>query len=155
MSNSELFLAWIIGFPLAGVVVGVAGLRFHGLRLVLAGIGPLYSIVLFAYGLFRGGPNDCTSQGAGYVCHPTAYLADLTWFGVLVVVVVTILGLAPLTSAWFATRAPSVVATVALAGLVALFLFGLLWWVPAASAVLAAAIAGPPMKRVRPAPMTA
>lgn len=146
MSNNQVFWLWVLGFPAAGIVVGIMGRRLRALRYVLAGAAPVYSVALFVYALFRGGPNECAySPGPpGYTCHPTSFLSSIGWFGVLVVAVVTIVSLSPLLAAWSRRRMPSVLGTVVLTILIALYVFGLLDWVPADAAVLAAAIAGPP-----------
>ena len=78
------------------------------------------------------------------VAEPDAGALDV--LGVAVVVVVTVLSLAPILSARMRSRAPSVVATFVLGLLILSFTVGLAPWVPAASSVLAAAIAGPPGK---------
>jgi hypothetical protein len=60
--------------------------------------------------------------------------------------------MAPLVSALSGTRAPSVVAAIALVAMTVLFIYGLLLWLPATTAVLGAAIAGPPRPAVKPGP---
>jgi hypothetical protein len=140
-----LFVAWLVGFPFLGVILGLLGTRFRRVRQVLVWPSAAISVGIFVYGLFRGGPNECVSTGgSSYVCHPTAYIADLDSFGVAVVVVVTVLSLGPIAAAVAKRRAPSVIATCVLGLLILIFPLGLLPWVPAASCVLAAAIAGPP-----------
>jgi len=142
-----LFVAWLVGFPVLGVIVGLLGTRFRRVRQVLVWPSALISVGIFVYGLFRGGPNDCVSTGgSSYVCHPTAYIADLDSFGVAVVVTVTLLSLGPIAAAVAKRRSPSVVAACVLGILILIFTLGLAPWVPAASCVLAAAIAGPPEK---------
>jgi MFS family permease len=140
-----LYAAWLVGFPVLGFIAGLLGRRFGRVRQVLVWPAAVISVGIFVYGLFRGGPNDCVSTGgSSYACHPTAYIADLTLFGVAVIVAVTVLSLAPIAAAFTRRRAPSVIATCVLALLIFIFPLGLLPWVPAASCVLAAAIAGPP-----------
>ena len=154
MSNREIFWLWVVGLPALGVVLGLIGLRVRALRYVLAGAAPLFSLGVYAYGFFRGGPNDCvTSPGPpGYTCEPTPFLAAIGWYGVVVVTVVTVVSLAPLAAAWIRRRTPSVLGTVVLAGLIVFYIYGLLFWVPAAALTLAAAIAGPPLRSPRAAP---
>lgn len=144
-----LFTVWIAGFPVLGVIAGLLGSRFRRVRQVLVWPGAVFSVAVFVYGLFRGGPNDCVENAAGtaYTCHPTAYIADLNILGVAVVVAVTLLSLAPIAAAFTRSRVPSVVATIVFAFMLLIFIFGLLPWVPAAACVLAAAIAGPPDSR--------
>ncbi len=73
-------------------------------------------------------------------------MANLSLIGVAVVVVVTVLSLAPILSARTSSRRPSVLATLVFGVLILVFTLGLAPWIPAASCVLAAAIAGPPGK---------
>ena len=157
MTNNQIFWLWVLGFPAAGIIVGVAGLRIAALRYVLAAAAPVYSGALFVYGLFRGGPNDCVDspQPPGYVCHPTSFMSDIGWYGVVIVSVATVISLSPLGAAAMRNRVPSIIGAVLLVVLIGLFPFGLLLWVPAASAVIAAAIAGPPRPRARKAPADA
>ncbi len=129
-----LFAVWIGGFPVLGVIVGILGVSFRRVRQVLLWPAAAYSAVVFVYGLVAGGPNG------------TAYVAGLDVMGVAVIVAVTVLSLAPILSARTKSRVPSVVATILLAVLILVFTLGLAPWVPAASCVLAAAIAGPPGK---------
>lgn len=129
-----LFALWVAGFPVLGVIVGILGASFRRVRQVLVWPAAVYSAVVLIYGLFAGGPNG------------TAYVAALNVLGVAVVVAVTVLSLAPILSARTRSRVPSVVATILLGTLILIFTLGLAPWVPAASCVLAAAIAGPPEK---------
>jgi hypothetical protein len=129
-----LFAVWIAGFPLLGVIAGIVGASFRRLRQVLVWPAAVYSAGVLLYGLFAGGPNG------------TAYVANLSVIGVAVVVVVTVLSLAPILSARTSSRRPSVVATLVFGVLILVATLGLAPWIPAASCVLAAAIAGPPGK---------
>ena len=140
------FYAWIIGWPLAGIVAGVIGMRARLVRQFLVWPPAVYSIALFMYGLFRGGPNECVENSAGtaYTCHPTAFFADVDGFAIAVIVIVSVLSFAPIASASTHSRTYSLVAAGFLVLLILLFLLGLTPWIPAASAVLAAAVAGPP-----------
>lgn len=154
MNNNQIFWLWVIGFPALGLVLGLAGLKLRALRYVLAGAAPVFSVGLYVYGLFRGGPNECVDAPGppGYICHPTPFLSSIGWYGVIVVTVVTVVSLAPLVAAWTRRRAPAVLGTVVLTGLIVFYIYGLLDWVPAAAAMLAAAIAGPPNRLERGAP---
>jgi len=127
-----LLAVWMAGFPVLGVIAGIVGASFRRVRQVLVWPAAVYSAGVLVYGLFAGGPNR------------SAYIANLDAVGV--VVVVTVLSLAPILSARVSSRAPSVVATIVLGLLILSFTLGLAPWVPAASCVLAAAIAGPPGK---------
>ena len=129
-----LFALWMAGFPVLGVIAGIAGASFRRLRQVLVWPAAVYSAGVLVYGLFAGGPNG------------TAYMANLSLIGVAFVVVVTLLSLAPILSARTSSRRPSVVATLVFGVLILVATIGLAPWIPAASCVLAAAIAGPPGK---------
>ena len=63
------------------------------------------------------------------------------------VTAVTLAGLSPLLGAKLKSRVPAVLGTIALAILIASYFYSLLIWMPAAAAVLAAAVAGPPVRR--------
>jgi len=130
-----LFAVWMAGFPVLGVIAGIVGASFRRVRQVLVWPAAVYSAGVLVYGLFAGGPNR------------SAYIANLDVMAVGVVVVVTVLSLAPILSARVRSRAPSVVATIVLGLLILSFTLGLAPWVPAASCVLAAAIAGPPGRK--------
>jgi hypothetical protein len=125
---------WYLGLPLVGVVAGIAGRRYRWIRYILVGLAPLYAASLFVL-LFIG-----------------SVLAGTDSLGVVVIVLATIFSMAPIVSAWSRTRAPSVVATIALVAMTVLFIYGLLLWLPATTAVLGAAIAGPPRPAVKPGP---
>ena len=129
-----LFTLWVAGFPVLGVIAGIVGASHRRVRVVLVWPAAVYSAVVFVYGLLAGGPNG------------TAYVANLNAMGVAVVIAVTVLMLAPLLAARLGSRVPSVVAIILLGVLILIFTLGLAPWVPAASFVLAAAIAGPPGK---------
>jgi hypothetical protein len=129
-----LFVLWVAGFPVLGVMAGILGASSCRVRQVLVWPAAVYSVGVFVYGLLAGGPNG------------SAYVAGLNVMGVAVIVVVTVLSLAPILSARTRSRVPSVVAIILLGVLILIFTLGLAPWVPAASSVLAAAIAGPPGK---------
>ena len=148
LSAAQQFYLWVVGWPLAGIAAGLLGLRFRPLRHVLTWAPGAYTVAIFVYGLFRGGPNDCsaTSASGDFVCHPTSLFSDLPPAGVIVIVAMTMLNLAPLVAARVRARAPSAVAAAVMILLTILFIFGLLFWIPPSSGVLGAAIAGPPDK---------
>jgi len=137
---SDISLLWYLGWPLAGVLVGLVGLRTIVVRWFVATIPGAYAVLLFTFLSVRGGPKDCTSAG----CHPTSFLSDIGLNGVFVVVFVRLLTLTPLGGAWVGVRWPSVTGAVLLVALIALNPFGFVIWVPAAAAVIGAAVAGPP-----------
>jgi hypothetical protein len=123
---------WYLGLPLVGIVAGFAGRRYRWIRYILVGLAPLYAASLFVL-LFIG-----------------SVLAGTDSLGVFVIVLSTIFSMAPIVSAWSGTRAPSVVATIGLVAMTVLFFYALLLWLPATTAVLGAAIAGPPRPAVKP-----
>jgi len=125
---------WYLALPLVGIAAGFIGRRYRWMRYVLVGLGPLYGAALFVL----------LSIGA--------VLAGTDALGVAVIILATTFSLAPILSAWKGSRTPSVVATVALVAMTGLFFYALLLWLPATTAVLAEAIAGPPRRRVKPAP---
>ena len=129
-----LLALWMGGFPVLGAIAGIVGASLRRVRQVLVWPAAVYSVGVLGYGLFAGGPNG------------SAYVANISVIGVAVIVAVTVLSLAPILSARRSSRAPSVVATILLGMLILIFTLGLAPWVPAASCVLAAAIAGPPGK---------
>ena len=129
-----LFVLWLAGFPVLGVIAGILGAPVRRVRQVLVWPAAVYSAGVLVYGLFAGGPNG------------SAYVAGLNVIGMAVLVTVSVLSLAPILSARMSSRRPSVVATVVLGVLILIFTLGLAPWMPAASCVLAAAIAGPPEK---------
>ena len=108
-----LLAVWMAGFPVLGVIAGIVGASFRRVRQVLVWPAAVYSAGVLVYGLFAGGPNR------------SAYIANLDVMAVGVVVVVTVLSLAPILSARVSSRAPSVVATIVLGLLILSFTLGL------------------------------
>jgi hypothetical protein len=127
-----LFVLWMAGFPVLGFVAGVLGAGRRRVRQVLVWLGAVYAVAVFAYGLFGGGP------------HGSAYFADLATSGKVVVAAVTLLAFAPIVAAVTRSRVASLTALFLQGLLILIFTLGLAPWVPAASCVLAAAVAGPP-----------
>ena len=127
-----LFVLWMGGFPVLGFLVGVVGTVRRRVRQVLVWTGAAYAVLVFGYGLFGGGPNG------------SAYFANLATSGKVVVAAVSLLAFAPIVSAVTRSRAPSIVALLLQGMLILIFTLGLAPWVPAASSVLGAAVAGPP-----------
>ncbi len=134
MTFTLVYHGWYLALPLGGIAAGFIGRRYWWMRYVLVGLGPLYGAALFVL----------LSIGA--------VLAGTDALGVVVIILATILSLAPILSAWKGLRTPSVVATIALVAMTGFFFYALLLWLPATTAVLGAAIAGPPRRRVKPAP---
>ncbi len=115
-------------------------------QLTAALLGPLYAFGLLAFMIVEGSSSKCTGQGASFRCVEVTYAS--TWGAIewLTVGGLILLSLAPLLAIWLRTRVPSVVASVAIPVVVALYGMGLAVWLPAGLAVLAAAIAGPPSR---------
>ncbi|OLD50855.1 MAG: hypothetical protein AUI42_01335 [Actinobacteria bacterium 13_1_40CM_2_65_8] len=119
-------------------------------RLVLAGIGPLYSVAVLAYSLLEGSSSICTGSGGTFRCTEVTYASTWGFGGSVAVGIVMILTMAPLLSGWLRNRIPSVVAAIALPIVLISFTSGLAAWTPAWVAILAAAIAGPPSAKGMP-----
>lgn len=117
----------MIGWPLLGVLLGLAGRQWALVRWPLSVVGALYAAVIFVIFMTQGGPE----QGA---------------FAVIVISGVTVLSFGPVASIFTATRTWTLVATVLLLLLLVYFLVGLLLWFPVATGLIAASIAGPPRR---------
>ena len=128
MSPEQLFFSWVIGWPLLGVLLGLAGRRWALVRWPLSVVAALYATVVFVIFITHGGPE----QGA---------------FAVIVVVAVTVFSFGPVVSIFTGTRTWTLVATVLLLLLLVYFVVGLLLWFPVAAGLIAASIAGPPSPR--------
>ncbi len=139
-------LTAVVTLFVAAILVGLAGRRWRSARLVLAGVGPLYSVAVLLYSLVEGSTSNCTGTGGTFQCVEVTYASTWGVSGSLAVAVVMILTAAPLASVWLRTRLPSIVAAIALPVVIGSFAVGLEAWVPAWAAVLAAAIAGPPSR---------
>jgi hypothetical protein len=97
-------------------------------RWPLALVSSIYAVVVLVLFLTRGGPESVGT------------------FGVIVIVGVTVLSFAPNASIFTGTRTWTLVATVLLVLLLAYFVVGLLLWFPVATGLIAASIAGPPLR---------
>ena len=128
----------------AAIVLGFAARRWRGLRVVVAGIGPVCSLAVLLYFLIEGTTSYCTGTGATFRCSEVTYASTWGVRGSAAVAVVVVLTMAPVVSAWLHNRAPAVVAAIALPAMLGLFGFELAAWIPAWAGVLAAGIAGPP-----------
>ena len=128
-----LFLAYfyggmVVALPVLAVVAGFIGRRYVWARYVLIVLGPGYMVGLSAFLVWRG---------YGFPGAPVVIGIGLA------------LTLAPVISFWLGVRGPSVAAAVVL------FMFSTGWFFsltvlvlfPAFCATLAAAIAGPPLRR--------
>lgn len=125
------------------ILLGLAGRRWRQLRLVLAGIGPLYASAVLIYSLIEGSTSICTGTGGTFRCTEVTYASTWGLGGSVAVGVSMVLTLGPLLSVWLGNRIPSVVASIALP-IALIFTIAPAAWLPAWAAVLAAAIAGPP-----------
>ncbi len=138
------FFALVAGLLVAAIVAGLVGRRWRNARQVLTAIGPIYSLGVLGYSLIEGSTSICTGTGPTFTCDEVTYASTWGALGSVAVGFAVILTVAPLASAWWRTRIPSIVVAVALPAVIALFFGVLAAWVPAWAAVLAAAIAGPP-----------
>ena len=134
MTVTIVYHGWYFALPLVGIAAGFVGLRYRWMRYVLVGLAPLYAAALFVL-LFIGSVLSTTDS-----------------LGVTVIGLATVFSLAPIASAWFGSRVPSVLAAIALVAMTWLDVYALLLWLPATTAVIGAAIAGPPRRAVKPAP---
>jgi len=130
----------------AAIALGLIGLRRRSLRVFLAWIGPLYSVVVFTYFLFEGAGSECDGAGATFHCWEISYASTWGVQGSLLVAVLMLLSFAPLLSVRMRSRAPAVVAAIGMPLVIAISLTGLWPWAPACAAALGAAIAGPPSR---------
>jgi hypothetical protein len=135
-----------------GVLFGVAGRRWRTLQ-VLAVVMPLLAAIIpLLYFVLEGNVSACTGSGSTFRCVEASYASawsDADWILVGVVVVLTA---APIVSARLRSTLPSVLAAIALAGLIAPNLAFLYSWILAGALVVGAAIAGPPSKGTEPTP---
>jgi hypothetical protein len=76
-------------------------------------------------------------------------MSDVGTTGVMVYTSVLLLSLTPIVAAWSGVRWPAVVGVVGLGALTLLFPFGMLIFLPSTCAVLATAIAGPPLRAIQ------
>jgi hypothetical protein len=144
MTDLERLLALATTLFVAAILLGFAAQRRRGLRVLVAGIGPVCSLAVLLYFLIEGSSSYCSGAGATFRCTEVTYASTWGVRGSATVAVVMILTMAPLVSAWLHNRAPAVVAAIALPAMLGLFGFELAAWIPAWAGVLAAAIAGPP-----------
>lgn len=145
----------LAGLVVAFVLLGVVGLRWRSARLALVVLGPLYSLVVFAYFLMAGAGSTCSGTGSSFRCWEVSYASTWGAYEAAFVGLVVLLSFAPAASAWLRSRAPSALSAIALLAAIALFMAGLWVWLPACAAVLAAAVAGPPSRGLRLAEMPA
>ena len=138
----------VAGIAVGFLLVGLLGLRWRAARYALLSLGPLYSIAVFGYFLAAGAGSTCSGQGATFQCFEVSYASTWGVFGSVVVGATILLSFAPILSAVMRTRWPSLIAALALAVLIGLYLLGLWVWLPACAATLAAAVSGPPTRPV-------
>lgn len=134
----------LVGPAVAAIIAGLLARRRRSAQLTLAVLGPLYAFGLLAFMMVEGSYSTCTGGGTTFRCVEVTYAS--TWGVVewLAVAGVTLLSLVPLVAMWLRTRIPSVAASFAIPVVIALYGLGLVAWMPAWFAVLAATIAGPP-----------
>jgi hypothetical protein len=137
-------LIFVIALFVAALLLGLAGRRWRYVRLVLVGIGPVYSVAVLVYSLVEGSTSICTGSGGTFRCTEVTYASTWGFGGSVAVGVVVILTMAPLVSAWLGSRIPAVAAVIALPIVMIFFTTELAAWTPAWAAIVAAAIAGPP-----------
>jgi hypothetical protein len=142
----------IAGIAAGFLLVGVIGLRWRAARYAVVALGPLYSIAVLVYFLAAGAGSTCSGQGATFQCFEVSYASTWGVLGSVVVGATILLSFAPVLSTVMRARWPSLIAAVALAALIGIYLLGLWVWLPDWAGVLGAAIAGPPVRRPRPAP---
>ncbi|HEY3194793.1 MAG TPA: hypothetical protein VGK42_06120 [Candidatus Dormibacteraeota bacterium] len=145
----------LTGLVVSFLLLGLVGLRWRSARLALVVLGPLYSLVVFAYFLMAGAGSTCSGAGAGFRCWEVSYASTWGAYESAFVGLVMLLSFAPVASAWLRSRVPSVLGSIALLAAIGLFISGLWVWLPACAAVFAAAVAGPPSRALRPAEMPA
>jgi hypothetical protein len=130
---------------IAAVAFGLMGLRWRSLRVFLTWIGPLYSLAILVYSLFEGSGSECAGAGATFHCWEISYASSWGPYSVLVGILI-LLSLAPALSARMHSRTPSVVATITMPLVIAIYVSVLWPWAPAWAAALGAAVAGPPSR---------
>jgi len=130
----------------AAIALGLIGRRRRSLRVFLAWIGPLYSLGILAYFLFEGAGSECDGAGATFHCWEISYASTWGLQGSAMVALLLLLSMAPLLSVRLHSRAPAVVAAIAMPLVFAIYLPGLWAWAPAWAAALGAAVAGPPSR---------
>ena len=139
----------LTGLVVSFLLLGLVGLRWRSARLALVVLGPLYSLVVFAYFLMAGAGSTCSGSGSSFRCWEVSYASTWGAYESTFVGLVLLLSLAPVASAWLRTRVPSLLGGIALLAVIALFINGLWVWLPACAAVLAAGLAGPPSRGLR------
>jgi len=134
----------------AAIALGLIGRQRRSLRVFLAWIGPLYSLGILAYFLFEGAGSECDGAGATFHCWEISYASTWGLQGSAMVSLLLLLSMAPLLSVRLHSRAPAVVAAIAMPLVFAIYLPGLWAWAPAWAAALGAAVAGPPSREASP-----
>src|SRR5438445_12986679 len=114
MTDLVRLLALATTLFVAAIVLGFAARRWYGARVVAAGIGPVCSLAVLLYFLIEGTTSYCTGTGATFRCSEVTYASTWGVRGSAAVVVVLILTMAALVSAWRHNRAPAVTSAIAL-----------------------------------------
>ncbi|SRR6266508_899148 len=139
----------LAGLVVAFVILGLVGLRWRSARLALVVLGPMYSLVVFAYFLVAGAGSTCSGAGSSFRCWEVSYASTWGAYESAFVGMAMLFSFAPFASAWLRSRVPSVLGGIALLAVIVLFISGLWVWLPACAALFGAAVAGPPSRGLR------
>ncbi len=138
----------LAGVAIAFLVLGFVGLRWRSARLSLVLLTPAYSVVVLLYFLVAGAGSACDGEGASFRCWEVSYASTWGWLASLLVGAVIAASATPIASAWLHSCMPSALGAAALFALIAINPLGLWIWFPALAGILAAAVAGPPSRRL-------
>jgi hypothetical protein len=147
--HHESWLGFAV-FVAAGVLLGLVGRRWRTLKAALLFLPPVAAAVPLLYYVVEGSVSECSGTGAAFRCIEVTYASEWdasAWFLVGAVIVLT---LGPGLSALMRNALPSVLVAIGLPVLFAIYPVFLWSWVPAWAFVLAAAIAGPPLREPTP-----
>ena len=136
-------------FVAVGVLFGLMGRRWRTLQAAAVGMALIAAAIPLLYFILEGNVSQCTGSGATFRCVEVSYASTWTIADWILVGAVVLLTLAPIVSAVLHSRLPSVLAAVALTGLVAANLRFLYSWILAGALVIGAAVAGPPPREPR------
>ena len=137
-------------FVVVGVLFGLAGRRWRTFK-ALAVVFPLFAaIVPLLYFILEGNVSACTGSGSTFRCVEVSYASTWSVADWILVGAVVLLTAVPIVSMRLRNRLPSVLAAIALAGLIAPSLAFLYSWILAGALVVGAAIAGPLSKGTEP-----
>lgn len=143
----ESWLGFAI-FVAAGVLLGLLGRRWRTVKAALIFLPPLAAAVPLLYYVIEGSVSECSGAGATFRCREVTYASEWDAGAWTLVSAVVLLTLAPGLSAFLRNALPSRLVAIGLPVLFAIYPAFLWSWVPAWAFVLAAAIAGPPLREV-------